>query len=161
MKHLLIQVCDSYVKIFQKPEEHLQFSHFSNQPISKHWFFSVILREGFSYQHLIVNTHSKVSATSGQQVLVVIKSKQTNKKKKIRKLGVLSFGRLPIQAELIKMESFSKGENSHYFLILKNEVELISSVALVSKYRAKWFGYIFIHILFQSLSLQGITRYWI
>ena len=120
------------------------------QPISKHWFISVVLKEGLSHQHLIVNTHSKVSGTSGQQVLVVIKSKQI-KKKKTRQLEVLSFGRLPIQAELLKMESFSKGENSHYFLILKNEVELISNVVLVSKCGAKWFGYIFIYILFQFL----------
>ena len=96
----------------------------------------MVLKEGLSHQHLIVNTHSKVSGTSGQQVLVVFKSKQI-KKKKTRQLEVLSFGRLPIQAELLKMESFSKGENSHYFLILKNEVELISNVVLVSKCGAK------------------------
>ena len=95
----------------------------------------MVLKEGLSHQHLIVNTHSKVSGTSGQQVLVVIKSKQI--KKKNRQLEVLSFGRLPIQAELLKMESFSKEENSHYFLILKNEVELISNVVLVSRCGAK------------------------
>ena len=73
--------CNSYVKVFQKSEEHLWCSRFSNQPISKHWFISVVLKEGLSHQHLIVNTHSKVSGTSGQQVLVVIKSKQIKKKK--------------------------------------------------------------------------------